>query len=70
MPTPGTPTHTLTISLLAANGTVVVRTYDVVSGYTETADEKTFTGKRSGETADGAVTINKKAIFDEKLTPV
>lgn len=66
---PGTPTHTLSISMLAANGTVVTKTYDVVSGFTETADEKTFTGKRTGETADGAIVINKKAIFDEKLTP-
>lgn len=67
MPSPGTPTHKLTITIVTANGTTVTKTYDVVSGYEETADEKKFTGKRSGETTDGAITVNKKLILDEKL---
>ena len=58
---------TLTISLLAANGTVVTKTYTVTAGFEETADEKVFTGKRSGETTTGVITINKKMIFDEKI---
>jgi len=67
MPGAGTPTKELTVTVITANGTVVTKTYDVVSGFTETADEKTFTGKRSGETTDGLITINKKMLFDEKL---
>ena len=67
---PGTATKKLTVTIITANGTTVTKTYDVVTWGGETTDEKTFTGRRNGETTDGVIVVNKKMILDEKLEDV
>jgi len=63
MPTSGNYKVTVTLP----NGTLL--TYTTVGAVTETADLKTFTGRRAGETGDGLFTIHKDKIVDQKVEP-
>lgn len=59
---------TTTLTVTWKDGTT--SSYIVTSGYAESADGKkiTFTGRRSGEATDGAVTIRCDECKDWKVT--
>jgi len=62
------PTGNYKVTVTLQSGTVL--TYTTVGSVTETADKKTFTGRRSGETTDGSITVYISKIADQKIEPV
>jgi hypothetical protein len=62
------PTANYKLTVTLPSGTVL--TYITVGAVTETADKKTFTGRRSGESADGVCTVYISKIVDQKLEPL
>jgi len=59
------PAYKVTVTL--PNGTLI--TYLTTTAVTETADLKTFTGRRLNETTDGIITVHKDKIVDQKVEP-
>jgi hypothetical protein len=62
------PSGNYKVSITLPNGTVI--TYTTVGQVTETADLKTFTGKRLNEATDGIITVHKDKIVDQKVEPI
>lgn len=62
------PSGNYKVTVTLANGTLI--TYTTVGAVTETDTLKTFTGRRSGETADGLITVHKDKIVDQKVEPI